>query len=142
MDEKGEAHHIVVNSNGVPFISTGNGYFLERTGKDSWKNHGRKLHVHSRMQPELGIDEQDNVYMTSWGGRYNILYKDMWMGEKKIDPITENSYVGFVETAGVKDYAYIVWEEGNENDADRGMDEDSKIVVGILYSDGRLIGLY
>jgi hypothetical protein len=49
--------------------------------------------------------------------------------------------MGFVETAGYKDFSYVVWEEGTGN-ADEGLEEDAKIVVGILYPDGRIVGLF
>ena len=142
MDERAEGPHIVTNSKGIPFISTGKGFLLERVGVDNWRNHGRKLFVYSRMQPELGIDIEDNIYMTSWGGHYNTRFKDVWMGEGIIDKVTRNPYIGFVETAGFKDFAYIVWEEGTTNNPDEGLEEYSKIVVGILYPDGRLVGLF
>ena len=141
IDEREEAPHIVATSQGVPIISTGAGYVLERTGKDQWKQHGRKIEVHSRMQPELGIDGQDNIYVTSFGGHYNIFYKGYWIGEKMIRPITKNSIVGFVETTGQEDFVYVVWEEGSGN-ANEGLKEDAKIFVGILYPDGVLIGLF
>lgn len=141
LDDRGEGPHIVVTSDGVPFISTGKGYVLKKEKEGNWKQHGRKLHVYPRMQPELGIDKQDNIYQTSFGGHYNILNKGVWMGEKIIQPISEKEQVGFVENVGVDDFAYIVWEEGDGN-ADEGLDEDAKIVVGILYPDGRIIGLY
>ena len=141
MDEREEAPHIVATSKGVPFISTGAGYVLERTGKDNWKQHGRKVELHSRMQPELGIDSKDNIYVTSFGGHYNIFYKGYWIGEKKILPVTKNGSVGFVETAGLNDFVYVVWEEGSGN-ADEGLEENAKIIVGIMYPDGRIVGLF
>ena len=141
MDEREEAPHIVATSKGVPFITTGAGYVLERTGKDNWKQHGRKVEVHSRMQPELGIDSEDNIYVTSFGGHYNIFYKGYWIGEKKILPVTKNGSVGFVETAGLNDFVYVVWEEGSGN-ADKGLEENAKIMVGIMYPDGRIVGLF
>lgn len=138
-DEREESPHIIVNSKGVPFISTGNGFILERGKNDSWKQLGRKLKVKTRMQPELGIDGQDVIYMTAFGGLFNIGDGGYWTGEKLIYPVTKNNKVGFVETSGQKDFAYVVWEEGRGN-ADEGLDENSKIIVGIIYPDGRIIG--
>ncbi len=142
MDERGEGPHIIANLEGTAFISTGKGYFLERKKNGVWQNNGRKLFVYSRMQPELGIDNEDNIYMTSWGGYYNTYRKGVWIGEKIIDPISNKSNIGFVETAGAKDFSYVVWEEGNHNNANEGMEKDANIVVGILYPDGRIIGLF
>lgn len=140
MDERAEAPHITVTSEGVPFISTGKGYVSERTALGNWKQHGRKLHVYSRMHPELGIDKEDNIYLTSFGGFYNTFFKEVWIGEKAMEQVTQNERIGFTETAGWEEFAYIVWEEG-KGDADGGLSEDSKIVVGILYPDGRIIGI-
>ena len=92
-----------------------------------------------REQPELGIDKRNNLYLTTFGGKYNTRYNGNWLNEKVIDKITEKQTVGFAESAGATDFAYIVWEEGDGN-ADEGVGEDSNIIVGILYPDGRIIG--
>ncbi len=140
MDDRQEAPHITVNSEGNVFISTGSGYIVERDVKGHWKQHGRRLHVHARMQPELGIDRQDNIYQTAFGGLYNILYRGTWNGENIIHPVTGKGQVGFVETAGSDGYAFVVWEEG-EGNPDEGLKEDACILVGRLWPDGRLVGL-
>ena len=62
------------------------------------------------------------------------------MGEKHLIPVTNHQNIGFVETAGFRDFACIVWEEGSGN-ADEGLSEDASIVVGILFPDGRVVGL-
>jgi hypothetical protein len=141
MDEREEAPHIIATSEGIPFISTGKGFVLERTNTGVWKQHGRKLTIHSRMQPELGIDGHNNLYITSFGGRVNTLYGGYWTGEKIMEPVNTGKQVGFLETAGNKDHAYIIWEEGTGN-PDEGLGEDSEIFVGVIYPDGRIVGLY
>jgi hypothetical protein len=62
------------------------------------------------------------------------------MGEKQLLPVTTKPHIGFVKTVGFRDFAFIVWEEGSGN-ADEGLSEDASIVVGILYPDGRVVGL-
>jgi hypothetical protein len=70
----------------------------------------------------------------------NTLFKGRWMGEKKLIPVTNHPQIGFVETAGARDFTYIVLEEGKGH-AEEGLSEDASIVVGILFPDGRVVGL-
>lgn len=139
VNERSEAPHIVAENSGVVYIATGNGLVYERNLDGKWNLIGRKVNARSRMQPELGIDSQENIYLTAFGGRYNTRFKSVWMGENIIGSITGKP-VGFVETAGAQDYAVVVWEEGKGN-ADEGLEDDASIVIGILYPDGRLVGL-
>lgn len=139
-DDRAESPHIIVDQSGKVVIATGKGYVFERTGNNNWTKLGRKVNAQARQQPELGIDNHDNLYLTSFGGLFNTCFRGRWMGEKHLKPVTDQSTIGFVETAGFRDYAYIVWEEGSGN-ADEGMSEGSSVVVGILYPDGRVISL-
>ncbi len=139
-DDRAESPHIIVDQSGKVVIATGKGYVFERSGNNKWTKLGRKVIAQARQQPELGIDNHDNLYLTSFGGLFNTCFRGRWMGEKHLIPVTDQSTIGFVETAGFHDYAYIVWEEGSGN-ADEGMSEGSSVVVGILYPDGRVISL-
>ncbi len=138
---------IVIDSKGNPHVFCGEEYAAFDGGK--WT----KSIPGATRDTELAIDKNDQIYLVSregnnednlylicFGGRYNTQFKDVWIGEGRFDPVTESNQIGFVETVGYKEFAYVVWEEGIGN-ADKGMDENSKIVVGILYPDGRMIGL-
>lgn len=138
-NERSESPHIVVDRAGNVIIATGNGSVFERIG-EKWKFIGRKLQSFSRIQPEWAIDGQDDLYLTCFGGQYNTRHKSVWMGERIIDPITIGKQIGFVETAGHENFSYIIWEEGRGN-ADEGLEDDAQLVVGILYPDGRVVGL-
>lgn len=138
-DDRAESPHIVGCKSGKILISTGKGYVFERTGNGLWKELGRKVMAQARQQPELGIDQQDNIYQTSFGGLVNTCFLGKWMGENVIRPVTDKP-IGFVETAGFSNFAYIVWEEG-EGHAEEGLKEDSEIVVGKIFPEGRIIGL-
>jgi len=138
-DDRAESPHIVVSKSGKILISTGKGYVFERIGNNKWKELGQKVKAKARQQPELGIDKQDNLYLTSFGGLFNTCFLGRWMGENVIRPVTDKP-IGFVETAGFSNFAYIVWEEGSGH-ADEGLSEDASIVVGIIYPDGSVIGL-
>lgn len=139
-DDRAESPHIVVSKAGKAVIATGKGYVFERTGSDKWIGLGRKVKVQARYQPELGIDSRDNLYLTSYGGFFNTCFNGRWMGEKKLYPLTDQPAIGFTETAGFRDYVFIVWEEGSGN-ADEGLNEGASIVIGILYPDGRVVGI-
>jgi hypothetical protein len=140
-NERTEAPHIEAGSNGNIIIATGKGLIFERDGNGIWTEHGRRITAGGRMQPELGVDANNTIYLTSFGGRFNTLYRGFWTGERKFDPVTGGSQVGFVETAGFKDFAYIIWEEGAGN-ADEGLHDDASVFVGIVHPDGRITGLY
>lgn len=139
-DDRSESPHIVVSKSGKILISTGKGYVFERTCNGIWKELGRKVMAQARQQPELGVDQQDNIYLTSFGGLVNTCFLGRWMGERVIRPVTSHPTIGFVETADAKDFSYIVWEEG-EGHAEEGLAENASIVVGMLFPDGRIIGL-
>lgn len=139
-NDRAEAPHIIADQSGVVYITTGTGELFRRNLNGKWISEGHKLHVYSRMQPESGIDKQDNLYITSFGGHYNTRLKSAWMGERIIDPLNKGTRIGFAETAGSDDYSYIVWEEGTGS-AEEGLTEDSKIIIGKLYPDGRIVGL-
>ena len=139
-NDRAEAPHIIADADGNVVISTGKGYIFERAKNEKWKLAGRKINSYGRMQPELGIDDKNNIYQTCFGGNYNTRLNGIWMGEKQIGALDDNKKIGFVETIGFENFAYVVWEEGQGN-PDEGLEENASIVVGILYPDGRLIGL-
>jgi hypothetical protein len=95
--------------------------------------------VHGRSQPEFGLDQLNNVYLTAFDGQLNIKTSGEWLGEGKINSMS-NYQIGFVETAGAEGFAYMIWEEGTGNAHD-ALDENASIFIGKLYPDGRVIGL-
>ena len=96
--------------------------------------------VRSRMQPEFGVDARNNIYMTAFGGHVNIKNAGGWLGQDRLHPVSDAGKIGFVETAGAENFAYIIWEEGQGN-ADEGLEESASIVIGKLFPDGRVTGL-
>ena len=138
-DERSEAPHIVADHDGVVYITTGKGYVFKNTGS-SWDSLGRQMTVRSRMQPEFGVDARNNIYMTAFGGHVNIKNAGGWLGQDRLHPVSDARKIGFVETAGAENFAYIIWEEGQGN-ADEGLEESASIVIGKLFPDGRVIGL-
>ncbi|NJO02728.1 MAG: hypothetical protein HC880_14530 [Bacteroidia bacterium] len=124
---------------GTVYIATGRGWVYQKQ-VEKWDSLGRLLPIDSRHQPELGLDAQNNIYLTSFGGRYRTRNKGQWQPLQQLPQFTDSKTIGFVETAGAENFAYVVWEEGTGN-PDEGLNEESQIFVGKLYPDGRLIGL-
>ena len=138
-NERSEAPHIVVDHEGIIYITTGKGYAFINQG-EKWESIGRKVTVRGRSQPEFGLDQQNNIYVTAFGGYYNIRNVGGWLGENRMDPVSENGHIGFVETVGAKDFAYIIWEEGTGTAHD-GLKENASIYLGKIFPDGRILGL-
>jgi len=140
-DRWDEAPHVIADSKGNVYMTTGLGELWVRDHNcGQWIEMERKVQISSRMRAQMGIDEQDNIYITAFGGRINTRLKDVWMGENLLEPVTQKPRVGFVSTALGSDFMYVIWEEG-EGNPDEGLHEDASIVVGRLYPDGRITGL-
>ncbi|MGF1636575.1 MAG: DUF5060 domain-containing protein [Cyclobacteriaceae bacterium] len=137
-NDREESPHIVIDANGTPIIATGSGEIWERKNYD-WHLIGHKIHCHGRYQPELTVDQSDNVYVASFGGKFNTRYKNAWLNENILRHSEGDSTIGFVEAAGAQDFAYVIWEEGYGN-ADRGLFDNAKIYIAKLYPDGTLVG--
>ncbi|MEM1135318.1 MAG: DUF5060 domain-containing protein [Bacteroidota bacterium] len=137
-NDRSEAPHITVNQAGEIFISTGKGYIF-KSEANTWDSVGRMLPTHSRMQPEFGIDQEDNLYLTAFGGYLNIKNISGWLGLQQLEPATLKGSIGFLETIGAENFAYILWEEGQGN-ANEGLEENASIIIGKIYPDGRVIG--
>jgi hypothetical protein len=140
-DRWDESPHVIADSKGNVYMSTGLGELLVRNPNSGlWTEMGRKVEIRSRMRARLGIDDNDNIYVTAFGGRINTRLKNIWMGENLIEPVTEKPLIGFVSTTGSEDFVYVIWEEG-EGHPDKGLHDDAVIVVGRLYPDGRITGI-
>lgn len=140
-NDRFEGPHIVVDHKNNVYVTTGNGVFFKRIGKDVWHPEGRILDVKPRFQPELSVDAQNNIYVTSFGGKYNIRAKNGWLGEKYIHKISSAETIGFTEAAGANDFVYVVWEEGH-GEEEKGLKEDAYIFMGKLYKTGRFEYLF
>jgi hypothetical protein len=140
-DRWDEAPHVIADSKGKVYMTTGLGELWVRNPDDGdWADMERKVQIRSRMRAKLDIDDKDNIYITAFGGRINTRYNKAWMGENLLEQVTDKPMIGFVSTKGSKDYVYVIWEEGNGN-PDEGLHEDASIVVGRLFPDGRVVGL-
>lgn len=96
-----------------------------------------------RHDPELSVDEQNRIYVTAFGFRFNICTPGRWSGERVFAPITRTK-VGDVETCGPDGCAYAVWEEGNQVlavDEVPDKPEPAAIVIGRIFPDGTVCGI-
>lgn len=135
-----ESPHIAIGNDEKVYITSGIGELFLRKKPGEWESHGQKILCRSRMMAFISLDQEQNIYISGFGGRVNTCYKSEWMGEKLIEGMTGNPVVGFVKTAPALNFSYIIWEEGNGN-AEHGLQEDASVVIGKLYPDGRLIGI-
>jgi hypothetical protein len=109
-----------------------------------WINAKNTKDIRTLTNVTKPANHQHNAFKTPIDGDDWILHlsavKPEVVAQGKILPVTNQPTIGFVETAGFLDFAYIVWEEGSGH-ADEGLSEDSSIVVGKFFPDGRIIGL-
>lgn len=136
-----EGPHIVVDFANNIFATVGDGTFFRRTDDGQWVSEGRVILAAKRMQPELAVDRENVIYCGCWAGKYNVRVAGKWLGERTIQKITNREKIGFIEIAGLDNFAYVVWEEGNSGNSDEGLSEETVIIVGKLLHDGTIQGL-
>jgi hypothetical protein len=138
--DRAEGPHITVDVGNNVFVTSGNGNVFRRAGNNSWTIEGSACFCHEREQPELSVDGHNNIYCSSFGGKYNIRTGGSWKGQKNLSKQSSASTIGFVETYGGSDFTYIAWEEGTGT-ADAGLMENANIYVAKLSSSGILTAL-
>jgi hypothetical protein len=131
-----EAPSGTASGDGTLYVVCGGGTVYERTATPStWTSLGRAVQAGGRDLPALSTDGSDNLYVTSFGGRYNVRTAGSWIGESTLPALSGNP-LGFAESAGGPgSFAYVVWEEGTlvNNDAVAGT---SDILFATVGSDG------
>ncbi|MCB1122239.1 MAG: DUF5060 domain-containing protein, partial [Verrucomicrobiae bacterium] len=130
-----EAPHIVVDSKGRVYATHGGGECFRLEG-ESWINEGQVLQCAKRDQPELSVDGNDVVYVASFGGRYSTRWNQRWQVERSIKSVT-GKRIGFVETAGAEDFAWVVWEEEDGVSNDELATNPASIFLGQIDPQGR-----
>ena len=140
-DKRMEGPHIIVDFANNVVATTGDGTVFRRTDGGKWTSEGKVVSVGKRMQPELAVDRENAIYCGCWGGKYNIRVAGKWLGERTIPKITNAEQIGFVEIAGLDNFAYVVWEEGHSGNSDNGLSGEPVIIVGRLLHNGTIGGL-
>lgn len=109
-----EAPSGVVAPDGTVFIATGNGTVYQREGSApfTWETLGRALTASKRDLPALAADAAGRLYVTCFGGKYNVRSQGRWVGERRL-PGPQGKPLGFVEVAASGANVYVVWEEGD-----------------------------
>jgi len=138
-DNEPESPFVQVTSTGKVFVTDGNGNIYRKTSRD-WAGEGQAVVSEDRELPELGADNEGNLYITSFGFHYNIRLDGQWGSSRKF---ARASNIGFVETAGYSDFAYAVCEEGAsvkvyDSTSEKPVPVD--IMIGRLSKDGTLSG--
>ncbi|KKS97706.1 MAG: hypothetical protein UV73_C0006G0060 [Candidatus Gottesmanbacteria bacterium GW2011_GWA2_43_14] len=116
-----EAPSITVTSQGVTAAVSGNGtVFSKNSLTGSWTNLGRAITAGSRKLPSISADKSGDLFISCWGGKYNIKPSSGSFGSEKSMASLSGKPLGFMRVAGAENFAYAVWEEGDnvhaEND--------------------------
>jgi hypothetical protein len=104
-------------------------------GPFTWQSLGKAVAAVDRDLPVAVTDASNNLYVTSFGGRYNVRSGNSWKGEKRL-PALSGKKLGFAEAFGSStDLVYVIWEEGDtvNNDVRAGT---SDLLFATIRSDG------
>ena len=134
-----ESPFVQVTSSGTVFVTDGDGNVFRKSGS-KWVSEGKQVTAGKRHLPELGADDADNLYIATFGFHYNIRHNGNWGNSRTIN---RGIPLGFVESAGYSDFAYVVWEEGAsvkvyDSTSEKPVPVD--IMIGRLSKDGTLSG--
>jgi len=138
-----EAPNVTVSRSGTVYSICGSGGAYQKTGNpSSWSSLGTAVGAGSRRLPVLTTDSYNNLYASSFGGKYNIRVGNSWIGEKAVSGISSRSK-GFMRTAGASygQYTFAVWEEGNSNPENDNSSDQFDIVFATINSQGT-VGSY
>ncbi|MCX8038164.1 MAG: DUF5060 domain-containing protein [Candidatus Sumerlaeia bacterium] len=109
-----EAPSGLVAPDGTIYAVSGNGSVFQRgNAPDQWQALGRAVTATRRDLPALAADSKGALYAVGFGGRINIRTDGRWVGERRL-PSQSGKPIGYVEAAGGKDCALVVWEEGDK----------------------------
>ena len=129
-------------ADGSIYVVSGNGTVYRRTATpSSWSSLGRAVTAASRDLPALGTDQGNNLYVTSFGGKFNVRSVGSWAGQATL-PGLSGQPLGFVESAGGPgNFAYVVWEEGSSVNNDLpNSGTNTSINFASVASDGTVGG--
>ena len=140
-----EGPHVAVDSNNVPWASMPEGNLrLNSRAGGNWNNTIQTLSSsgHSRSEPTIGIDAQDNKFIAIWGGEYhayNMATKTWFKGKL---PSTNSSAIGFVDVVGTDgEGAWMVYEQGGSVNKSTGAGIVDLVVVRVM-KDGSVVSPY
>ena len=138
-----EGPHVVVRADGTILVtdSRGNAYRSD-DGGSSWTSEGRVVDAGDRMQPELSVARDGRIFVSSFGGRYNV--RDTagnWLATSRTVTSVTGENVGFMETAAGRSACYVVWEEGSSVTTDNdGQADNFTLVFASIGPDGSVGG--
>ncbi|MBD3265584.1 hypothetical protein GF373_02855 [bacterium] len=113
-DDDREAPAIAIARDGTVYVVTGRGFLYKKIGEPSeWDNLGQAVEAGRRDRPQIWVDKAGTVYISQFGGDYNIYKKGKWSGVKTIAS-AKSQPVGFMRIITRDKTPYAVWEEGEE----------------------------
>jgi hypothetical protein len=141
-EDEPEGSFIETLSEGTVIVTEGHGN-VYRLENGNWNHEGQQIPCEARDYPELCVDNQDNVYSIANRFKFNIRKNGKWGEPRQLFGLT-NTRIGYVETAGGDDFAYVVWEEGDECFIDKSSTikpPPVKLFIGKMSVDGRMSDL-
>jgi hypothetical protein len=112
-----EGPHVVAQSDGTILISDSGGtVHRSEDGGSTFVSEDNRVPGGDRRQPELAVGPDDVVYLSVFGGHYNIRTAGQWLAAHLTMPSQSGASVGFMETAPGPGAAYAVWEEDDAVD--------------------------
>lgn len=138
-----EGPHVALDRNNIPWCAMPEGNLrLNHRGGGSWNNTIQTVSTtggHTRSEPTIGIDAQDNKFIASWGGEYHAynMATQSWFHGKL--PKVNNQAIGFVDVVGTDgEGAWMVYESGPTVNKSTGAGTADLIVVKVL-KDGSVV---
>lgn len=108
-----EGPHVVALSDGTVLVSDSSGaVHRSDDGGATFSSENNQVPGGDRHHPELGVGPDDVVYVSVFGGHYNIRAAGQWLSAHQTMPSQTGAPMGFMETAPGAGAAYAVWEEG------------------------------
>jgi len=116
----------------------GSGGTYSKSGNpSSWNSLGNSVNAGTRKLPVLSTDSYNNLYSSSFGGKYNIRVGNSWIGQKTLSGLSTKSK-GFMKVGGARNgqYTFAIWEEGNSNTANDNSSDNFDLVFASVSSKG------
>jgi len=133
-----EAPSGTVSQAGNVYTICGSGGTYSKSGNpSSWNNLGNSVNAGARQLPVLSTDSYNNLYSSSFGGKYNIRVGNSWIGQKTLSGLSTKSK-GFMRVGGARNgqYTFAIWEEGNSNAANDNNSDNFDLVFASVNSKG------
>jgi hypothetical protein len=121
-----EGPHVIALSDATVLVTDSSGHVHRSDDQGAtFVSEGGQVPGGDRHHAELSVGPDDVVYVSVFGGHYNVRVAGQWLATHQTLSSQTGSPIGFVECAAGSGAAYAVWEEGGSvNPAnDEGADD-------------------